>query len=101
MTALWNKRTDKYGGDLDGRLRFPIEIIGAVKRGAGQDFPVIFRYGTKHYLPEGREVEKSQEVAKRLEQAKSDSGWGRYPGWGLPYLAISWLYTNNRGMPPE
>lgn len=33
MTALWNKRTDKYGGDIGGRLRFPIEIIEAVKRG--------------------------------------------------------------------
>ncbi len=73
MTALWNKRTDKYGGDLDGRFRFPIEIIEAVKRGAGRDFPVIFRYGAKHYLPGGRDIAESQEIAKRLEQVGADA----------------------------
>lgn len=73
MTALWNKRTDKYGGDLDGRLRFPIEIIEAIKRGAGRDFPVIFRYGAKHYLPGGRDIAESQEIAKRLEQVGADA----------------------------
>ena len=35
MTAHWNKRTDKYGGDLDGRLRFLMEIIESVRKGAG------------------------------------------------------------------
>jgi len=84
MTSLWNKRTDKYGGDLEGRLRFPIEIIGAIKRGAGSDFPVIFRYGAKHYLPGGREVEESQEIAKRLEKAGADAlhvDAGAYESW--------------------
>ena len=84
MTALWNKRTDKYGGDLDGRLRFPIEIIDAIKRGAGQDFPVIFRFGAKHYLPGGRDVEESQEIARRLEQVGADAlhvDAGAYEVW--------------------
>ena len=73
MTALWNKRTDKYGGDLEGRLRFAVEIIGAIKRGAGNDFPVIFRYGGKHHIQGGRDVEESQEIAKRLEKAGADA----------------------------
>ncbi len=39
ITALWNRRTDKYGGDLEGRLRFPTEAIEAIKKRAGADFP--------------------------------------------------------------
>lgn len=68
-TALWNKRTDEYGGSLEGRLRFPLEVIQAIKAGAGKDFPVIYRYGIKHYLPGGRELEESLEIAKRFEKA--------------------------------
>ena len=48
MTARSNMRTDKYGGDLQGRLRFAVEVIEAVKKGAGADFPVIYKYGLKH-----------------------------------------------------
>lgn len=84
MTGLWNKRTDKYGGDLEGRLRFPIEIIEAIKRGAGRDFPVVFRYSAKHYVPGGRDIEESQEIAKLLEQAGADAfhvDAGAYEMW--------------------
>ncbi|MBA7634825.1 Cinnamate reductase [subsurface metagenome] len=73
ITALWNKRTDKYGGDLEGRLRFPVEVIEAIKRGAGTDFPVIFRFGLKHYIDGGREVEEGLEIARRLEAAGADA----------------------------
>jgi len=37
QTALWNKRTDKYGGDLDGRLRFVMEIIEEIRNAVGSD----------------------------------------------------------------
>ena len=69
QTALWNKRTDKYGGNLEDRLRFPLEAIEAVKRGAGADFPIIYRFGLTHYLDGGREVEEGLEIARRLEAA--------------------------------
>ena len=48
-TALWNRRTDKYGGDLAGRLTFPIEVLHEIRRQVGQDFPVQYRFGLKHY----------------------------------------------------
>ncbi|MFC2122950.1 2-enoate reductase, partial [Bacteroidota bacterium] len=65
MTPLWNKRTDKYGGDLNGRLRFSTEVIEAIKRGAGPDFPIIYRIGLKHNLPGGREVEEGLEIVQK------------------------------------
>lgn len=69
MTSLWNKRTDKYGGDLEGRLTLAYEIIEAVRRGAGADFPIIFRYPITHYLEGARDIEEGLEIARRLEAA--------------------------------
>jgi 2,4-dienoyl-CoA reductase-like NADH-dependent reductase (Old Yellow Enzyme family) len=39
-----NLRTDGYGGALDGRTRFPAEVVAAVRAAVGQDFPIIFRF---------------------------------------------------------
>ncbi len=73
QTALWNKRTDRYGGDLEGRLRFAREIIEAIKKAAGRDFPVIYRFGLTHFLEGGREVEEGLEITRRLETAGVDA----------------------------
>ena len=43
---LWpelNRRNDEYGGDIEGRTRFAVELLEAVRREVGQDFPLIFR----------------------------------------------------------
>lgn len=73
MTALWNKRTDEYGGDLDGRLRFLLEIIDNIKKGAGVDFPVVVKFALTHYLEGGREIREGLEIARRLEVAGVDA----------------------------
>jgi 2-enoate reductase len=69
MTSLWNKRTDEYGGNLDGRLRFIMEMIQAAKKGAGPDFPIILRYGLSHYFEGARDADEGLEIARRLEKA--------------------------------
>jgi 2-enoate reductase len=69
MTALWNKRTDRYGGDLNGRMRLPLELVEAVRRGAGPDFPILYKYPLTHYLEGGRGIEEGIEIAKMLEAA--------------------------------
>lgn len=84
-TALWNRRTDKYGGDLRGRLTFSIEILNSIKNAVGADYPVTFRMGAKHYIrgpwksairgdqnEMGRDIEESIEMAKILEEAGYD-----------------------------
>lgn len=84
-TALWNRRTDKYGGDLRGRLTFPIEILRAIKAVAGDDFTVTYRMGVRQFIaapgvgaihrddPEvGRGVDESIEMARLLEDAGYD-----------------------------
>jgi 2-enoate reductase len=73
LTPIWNKRTDKYGGDLNGRLRFSLEVIEAVKRGAGSDFPIIYRFSLKHYCEGGREPDEGVEIARKLEEMGVDA----------------------------
>ena len=82
-TSLWNTRTDKYGGDLPGRLTFPIEILNAIKESAA-DLAVTYRYGVKHFIAEpwraslhgdtelGRDLPESIEMARLLEEAGYD-----------------------------
>jgi 2-enoate reductase len=90
LTALWNKRTDRYGGDLNGRLRLALELVEAVKRGAGPDFPVLFKYPLTHYLEGGRAIEEGLEIAKRLEAA----------GVGALTITGGCYETYNRTQPP-
>ena len=73
-TVLWNRRTDKYGGNLEGRLRFPIEVLKKIKEKAGSNFPVQYRFGLKHYmkamnsgaLPGERFVEAGRDIEEGL-----------------------------------
>ena len=92
MTARTNKRTDKYGGSLDGRLRLIIELFEAVKKGAGADYPVTFRYGLTHHseLEGSRTAEEGLEIARRMEAIGFD---------GL-HIDAGYYETNNWAQPP-
>lgn len=101
-TALWNRRTDKYGGDLRARCTFPIEILQAIKRACGKDYTVTYRTGAKHFIGApfksalhpgmaemGREPEEAVEMCKILEDAGYDGfslDTGCYEGtyWAHP-----------------
>jgi len=72
LTSLWNKRTDRYGGDLNGRFRFSLDLINAIRRGAGADFPISYRYSLAHFIDGGRTIEEGLEIARLLEKAKVD-----------------------------
>lgn len=73
LSGIWNKRKDEYGGDIKGRMRFPLEIIDSIKAAAGDDFPVIIRHSLKNYREGGRDFEESLEMARYLEQAGIDA----------------------------
>jgi len=72
MSAHSNKRTDRYGGDLMGRLRFPLEILRAVRRRIGPDFPIIFRYSAIEGIPGGCDLEEAVAIAPLLVDAGAD-----------------------------
>jgi 2,4-dienoyl-CoA reductase (NADPH2) len=78
-----NKRTDKYGGNLAGRMKFGIDLVTAVRAWVGPDFPILFRLGA---LDENGAIHPdSAAYAQELKKAGVDcldistSGWGRIP----------------------
>jgi len=72
MTSCWNKRTDAYGGDLEGRLRFALEMIECIRDVVGDDFPLLFRYTADHKMKGGRELSEGKEIVIYLEKAGVD-----------------------------
>ena len=72
MAPLWNKRSDEYGGSIEGRMRFPLEIISTVRARLGADFPLSFKLTAEHKIEGGRTLEESRDIAKRLEAAGID-----------------------------
>lgn len=96
--SFFNNRTDEYGGSLENRLRFAIEIVQAIKESCGQDFPVSLRYSIKSFIKDwrqgglpgekfeekGRDIEEGIEAAKILEAAGYDAfngDVGSYDSW--------------------
>ncbi len=73
QTALWNKRTDQYGGNLECRLRFSMEIIDATRNAVGDDLPIIYKFTPDHYIEGGRDIAEGLEIARRLESAGVDA----------------------------
>jgi mycofactocin system FadH/OYE family oxidoreductase 2 len=68
MSPLTNLRTDLYGGSLENRMRFPLEVIEAVRKGVGDDFTLGVRLCADEMLPWGGiTLKDAKEIAKILE----------------------------------
>jgi len=62
-----NKREDAYGGAIENRIRFSLEVLKRVKDLVG-DFPVGYRFLADEWLPDGLHLEESTVLAKALEE---------------------------------
>jgi len=69
MSPRTNKRTDKYGGSLENRMRFPLEIIDCTKRKAGDDYTLMCRVSGDEMMEGGLKLEDTKEIVTRLERA--------------------------------
>jgi len=69
MSPYTNKRTDRFGGSLINRMRFPLEIVARIKQKCGPDFPVLVRYSGEEWVPGGRRIYESKEIAVMFEKA--------------------------------
>lgn len=67
LSGYSNKRTDEYGGSLENRRRFAVEIVRAVRAAVGEDFIISFRLGAMEYNPGGVVLEEAVALAKVLE----------------------------------
>jgi anthraniloyl-CoA monooxygenase len=72
ITPLANQRTDEYGGSLENRLRFPIEVFHAMRAVWPQHKPMSVRISATDWVPEGIGGEESVAIAKAFHVAGAD-----------------------------
>jgi 2,4-dienoyl-CoA reductase-like NADH-dependent reductase (Old Yellow Enzyme family) len=68
MSPFTNRRTDAYGGNLENRLRFVLEVIDGVRGQIGKDMVLGIRISGGELVPEGLTLKDMQEIAVRLER---------------------------------
>lgn len=73
MSPHSNKRMDEFGGDVKGKMKFPVEIVKAIKEKAGDDFPVIFKMNGADFSKIGLTLEDTKIQAKMLVEAGADA----------------------------
>jgi 2,4-dienoyl-CoA reductase (NADPH2) len=81
-----NKRTDRYGGPISNRIRFPLEVLKRVKDQVG-DFPVGYRFLADEWMPDGLKVKESGVLAQALAKngvAYISTMGGTYESFYLP-----------------
>ena len=117
-----NKRTDRWGGSYENRMRLPIEIVKRVRETVGEDFIIIYRLSMIDLVPNGSTYEEVAQLAKEIEKAgatiiNTGIGWheARIPtiATSVPRAAFAWvtkklmgqvsipLITSNRINTPE
>jgi len=71
MSPAENKRTDSYGGGIEGRIKFNIDVVKRIKSKVG-NFPIIWRMSADEMLPGGRTIEETQLIVWLLTDAGID-----------------------------
>ena len=69
----YNLRTDQWGGSLEKRMRFPIEVLKSVKKNVGSDFPISCRISGTEWEEGGITLAESIPFAQALEKAGADA----------------------------
>ncbi|RJQ59923.1 MAG: FAD-binding protein [Desulfobacteraceae bacterium] len=77
ISPFMNKRVDEFGGSLENRLRFPLELIRRVKESVGDGYPIGMRISAEEFVEGGITIKDSPEIAKRIADT------------GLAYISVS------------
>lgn len=122
IAAATNKRTDRWGGAYENRVRFPLEIVRRTRAAVGEDFILIYRLSMLDLIPGGSTLDEVVRLAKEVESAgatiiNTGIGWheARIPtiATSVPRGAYTWvtkrlmgavsvpLVTSNRINTPE
>jgi len=80
LSPLTNKRDDEYGGPLENRMRFGIEVVQKVRAAVGPDYPILFRIAGNDFMEGGHTNREARIFAAELEKAGVDlfnvtGGW--------------------------
>ncbi|MGD9865692.1 MAG: FAD-dependent oxidoreductase, partial [Pseudodonghicola sp.] len=95
-----NKRTDRWGGSYENRMRLPIEIVRRTRAAVGPDFIIIYRLSMIDLVPDGSTHEEVVQLAQEIEKAgatilNTGIGWheARVPtiATSVPRRAFAWV----------
>jgi len=80
LSPLTNHREDEYGGTLESRMRFGLEVMQAIKAKTGDDFPLIVRMNGNEFMKEGSSTQDLIKYASALTSVGVDAlcinvGW--------------------------
>lgn len=67
LSPYYNKRTDHYGGSLENRARFAIELLTAIRKRIGSKLALEYRISASELIPEGMQVEDTIKFVKMIE----------------------------------
>ncbi|MEU8519868.1 NADPH-dependent 2,4-dienoyl-CoA reductase [Streptomyces sp. NBC_01216] len=122
IAAATNRRTDRWGGSYENRVRFPLEIVRRIRERVGEEFILVYRLSMLDLVPGGSTLEEVVALAKEIEAAgatliNTGIGWheARIPtiATSVPRGAYTWvtkklmgavsvpLVTSNRINTPE
>ena len=104
LSPVTNKREDSWGGSLDNRIRFLLEVYSRIRETVGKDYPVLAKIPTGDFIEGGLTVSEACEVAKKLAElgidaielsgglagsryrkGRKDLGWMRREAYFRPY----------------
>ena len=95
-----NKRTDRWGGSYENRIRLPIEVVRRVREAVGPEFILIYRLSMIDLIPDGSTHEEVVQLAQEVEKAgatiiNTGIGWheARVPtiATSVPRKAFAWV----------
>ncbi len=101
-----NKRTDKWGGSYENRMRLPVEIVSRIREAVGRDFIIVYRLSMLDLIPDGSSWEEVVLLAKAIEKAgatiiNTGIGWheARVPtiATSVPRAAFAWVTKKMKG----
>ncbi|MQQ10356.1 FAD-dependent oxidoreductase [Epibacterium sp. SM1979] len=95
-----NKRTDRWGGSYENRMRLPLEVVRRVRAAVGEAFILIFRLSMIDLIPNGSSFDEVRQLAQAVEKAgatmiNTGIGWheARIPtiATSVPRAAFTWV----------
>jgi 2,4-dienoyl-CoA reductase (NADPH2) len=95
-----NKRTDRWGGSYENRMRLPVEVVARVRAAVGSDFILIYRLSMIDLIPEGSTHDEVVRLAREVERAgasilNTGIGWheARVPTivTSVPRAGFAWV----------
>ncbi|KIC16588.1 MULTISPECIES: NADPH-dependent 2,4-dienoyl-CoA reductase [unclassified Leisingera] len=95
-----NKRSDRWGGSYENRMRLPIEVVRRTREAVGRDFIIIYRLSMIDLVPNGSTHEEVVQLAQEIEKAgatilNTGIGWheARIPtiATSVPRAAFAWV----------